>query len=161
MSAPYHSSSGSSSAGERIYHDSRRERSERKEPRKPIKREVVVIHHNTITRDEPLRSSSMSHNRWRWSCPRQAPHFSINCQHEGLWNTGNWIPSEGILWDRMEDYCHVYERSCCRDFIITTLEELACLSHKYLLCYYGLQGCCPTQSCPTFEVLATVPVLLH
>ncbi|ETI28823.1 hypothetical protein G647_01275 [Cladophialophora carrionii CBS 160.54] len=64
MPAQYHSSSGSSSAGERIYHDSRRERPERKEPRKPIKREVIVIHHNTVTRDEPLRSAGMSHNRW-------------------------------------------------------------------------------------------------
>ncbi|EXJ61350.1 uncharacterized protein A1O5_11908 [Cladophialophora psammophila CBS 110553] len=64
MAPQYHSSSGSSSAGERIYHDSRREPRERKEPRKPVKREVVVIHHNTVTRDE-TRSSDMSHNRWR------------------------------------------------------------------------------------------------
>ncbi|KIX06995.1 uncharacterized protein Z518_04971 [Rhinocladiella mackenziei CBS 650.93] len=61
----YHSSSGSSSGGERVYHNSRREARDRKDPRPVPKREVIVIHHHTITRDDPIRTSGMSHNRWK------------------------------------------------------------------------------------------------
>lgn len=48
------------------YHTPRRENLDRREPR-PIRREVVVIHHNTISRDDPVRTSTMSHNRWSGS----------------------------------------------------------------------------------------------
>ncbi|KAK5049493.1 hypothetical protein LTR84_004422 [Exophiala bonariae] len=61
----YHSSSNSSSGAERLYHNPRREGRDRKEPRPAPKREVVVIHHNTTTRDDPVRTSGMSHNRWK------------------------------------------------------------------------------------------------
>ncbi|KIW51131.1 hypothetical protein PV05_09882 [Exophiala xenobiotica] len=61
----YHSTSGSSSSGERIYHNPRRDGRDRKEPRPVPKREVVVIHHHTTTRDDPVRSAGMSHNRWK------------------------------------------------------------------------------------------------
>ncbi|KIV77559.1 hypothetical protein PV11_09349 [Exophiala sideris] len=60
----YHSSSTSSSGGERVYHDSRREARDRKDPRKVPKREVVVINHHTSTHD-PVRTSDMTNNRWK------------------------------------------------------------------------------------------------
>ncbi|KEF62173.1 uncharacterized protein A1O9_00145 [Exophiala aquamarina CBS 119918] len=62
----YHTSSNSSGSVER-YHTSnpRREGRDRKDPRPTPKREVVVIHHNTTTRDDPVRTSGMSHNRWK------------------------------------------------------------------------------------------------
>ncbi|KAL6243879.1 hypothetical protein RBB50_009313 [Rhinocladiella similis] len=61
----YHSTSGSSSGGERVYHNPRRDARGPKDPRPVPKREVVVIHHHAATQDDPVRTAGMSHNKWR------------------------------------------------------------------------------------------------
>ncbi|KAJ9603397.1 hypothetical protein H2200_012175 [Cladophialophora chaetospira] len=50
---------------ERIYHSPARRPVPRKEPRKPVERNMVAIHHNSITVDDHGRRSGFSHSRWK------------------------------------------------------------------------------------------------